>query len=117
MVNIFTDLYYLTFVQELNKSLSGWQPTVLPNSTCLHITLTYTHITHLCFLPWILQSVCVPPASVFFLGTGSAVPLRFRVILTHADSRASLVYASATLFPRVRLAGSRAWLLCFLEQF
>lgn len=34
MVNIFTDLYYLTFVQELNKSLSGWQPTILPNSTC-----------------------------------------------------------------------------------
>ncbi|XP_051486258.1 zinc finger MYM-type protein 3 isoform X1 [Apus apus] len=33
MVNIFTDLYYLTFVQELNKSLSGWQPTVLPNNT------------------------------------------------------------------------------------
>lgn len=32
MVNIFTDLYYLTFVQELNKSLSGWQPTILPNS-------------------------------------------------------------------------------------
>lgn len=34
MVNIFTDLYYLTFVQELNKMLSGWQPTVLPNSEC-----------------------------------------------------------------------------------
>lgn len=34
MVNIFTDLYYLTFVQELNKTLSGWQPTILPNSTC-----------------------------------------------------------------------------------
>ncbi|XP_074770952.1 zinc finger MYM-type protein 3 isoform X3 [Athene noctua] len=33
MVNIFTDLYYLTFVQELNKSLSGWQPTILPNNT------------------------------------------------------------------------------------
>ncbi|NXL57956.1 ZMYM3 protein, partial [Chordeiles acutipennis] len=33
MVNIFTDLYYLTFVQELNKTLSGWQPTVLPNNT------------------------------------------------------------------------------------
>ncbi|KAM3827751.1 zinc finger MYM-type protein 3 isoform 3-T4 [Vipera latastei] len=33
MVNIFTDLYYLTFVQELNKMLSGWQPTVLPNNT------------------------------------------------------------------------------------
>lgn len=32
MVNIFTDLYYLTFVQELNKSLSTWQPTLLPNS-------------------------------------------------------------------------------------
>lgn len=33
MVNIFTDLYYLTFVQELNKSLSTWQPTLLPNNT------------------------------------------------------------------------------------
>ncbi|XP_054852189.1 zinc finger MYM-type protein 3 isoform X3 [Eublepharis macularius] len=34
MVNIFTDLYYLTFVQELNKTLSGWQPTtILPNNT------------------------------------------------------------------------------------
>ncbi|KAG6924795.1 zinc finger MYM-type containing 3 [Chelydra serpentina] len=33
MVNIFTDLYYLTFMQELNKSLSGWQPTLLPNNT------------------------------------------------------------------------------------
>ncbi|NWR60942.1 ZMYM3 protein, partial [Bucorvus abyssinicus] len=33
MVNIFTDLYYLTFMQELNKSLSGWQPTILPNNT------------------------------------------------------------------------------------
>ncbi|XP_038272149.1 zinc finger MYM-type protein 3 isoform X2 [Dermochelys coriacea] len=33
MVNIFTDLYYLTFVQELNKSLNGWQPTLLPNNT------------------------------------------------------------------------------------
>ncbi|XP_070616162.1 zinc finger MYM-type protein 3 isoform X2 [Erythrolamprus reginae] len=33
MVNIFTDLYYLTFVQELNKLLNGWQPPVLPNST------------------------------------------------------------------------------------
>uniref|UniRef100_A0A5F8H1S3 Zinc finger MYM-type containing 3 n=1 Tax=Monodelphis domestica TaxID=13616 RepID=A0A5F8H1S3_MONDO len=33
MVNIFTDLYYLTFVQELNKSLSSWQPTILPNNT------------------------------------------------------------------------------------
>nr|XP_060612118.1 zinc finger MYM-type protein 3 isoform X3 [Anolis sagrei ordinatus] len=32
MVNIFTDLYYLTFVQELNKVLSGWQPTILPNN-------------------------------------------------------------------------------------
>ncbi|KAF7237398.1 Zinc finger MYM-type protein 3 [Varanus komodoensis] len=32
MVNIFTDLYYLTFVQELNKTLSGWQPTILPNN-------------------------------------------------------------------------------------
>ncbi|XP_008119971.1 zinc finger MYM-type protein 3 isoform X1 [Anolis carolinensis] len=32
MVNIFTDLYYLTFVQELNKILSGWQPTILPNN-------------------------------------------------------------------------------------
>ncbi|XP_066495978.1 zinc finger MYM-type protein 3 [Tiliqua scincoides] len=32
MVNIFTDLYYLTFVQELNKILNGWQPTVLPNN-------------------------------------------------------------------------------------
>ncbi|XP_034297603.1 zinc finger MYM-type protein 3 isoform X2 [Pantherophis guttatus] len=32
MVNIFTDLYYLTFVQELNKLLSGWQPSILPNS-------------------------------------------------------------------------------------
>ncbi|XP_043912779.1 zinc finger MYM-type protein 3 isoform X2 [Protopterus annectens] len=31
MVNIFTDLYYLTFVQELNKVLSGWQPSVLQN--------------------------------------------------------------------------------------
>uniref|UniRef100_H2ZZK5 Zinc finger MYM-type containing 3 n=1 Tax=Latimeria chalumnae TaxID=7897 RepID=H2ZZK5_LATCH len=31
MVNIFTDLYYLTFVQELNKALSGWQPALLPN--------------------------------------------------------------------------------------
>lgn len=35
MVNIFTDLYYLTFVQELNRTLSGWQPTVLPNSMWL----------------------------------------------------------------------------------
>lgn len=35
MVNIFTDIYYLTFVQELNKSLSSWQPTILPNSMCL----------------------------------------------------------------------------------
>ncbi|XP_031800420.1 zinc finger MYM-type protein 3 isoform X1 [Sarcophilus harrisii] len=33
MVNIFTDLYYLTFVQELNKALSSWQPTILPNNT------------------------------------------------------------------------------------
>nr|XP_028570891.1 zinc finger MYM-type protein 3 isoform X1 [Podarcis muralis]XP_028570892.1 zinc finger MYM-type protein 3 isoform X1 [Podarcis muralis]XP_028570893.1 zinc finger MYM-type protein 3 isoform X1 [Podarcis muralis]XP_028570894.1 zinc finger MYM-type protein 3 isoform X1 [Podarcis muralis] len=33
MVNIFTDLYYLTFVQELNRLLSGWQPTILPNNT------------------------------------------------------------------------------------
>nr|XP_034969231.1 zinc finger MYM-type protein 3 isoform X2 [Zootoca vivipara] len=32
MVNIFTDLYYLTFVQELNRLLSGWQPTILPNN-------------------------------------------------------------------------------------
>ncbi|XP_072451460.1 zinc finger MYM-type protein 3-like isoform X3 [Chiloscyllium punctatum] len=31
MVNIFTDLYYLTFVQELNKMLQGWQPSLLPN--------------------------------------------------------------------------------------
>ncbi|XP_007892255.1 zinc finger MYM-type protein 3 isoform X2 [Callorhinchus milii] len=31
MINIFTDLYYLTFVQELNKMLSGWQPSLLPN--------------------------------------------------------------------------------------
>lgn len=48
MVNIFTDLYYLTFVQELNKSLSGWQPTILPNSTCLQITLN--HHAHTLFL-------------------------------------------------------------------
>lgn len=41
MVNIFTDLYYLTFVQELNKSLSGWQPTILPNSMCLQSTLSH----------------------------------------------------------------------------
>nr|XP_033801044.1 zinc finger MYM-type protein 3 isoform X3 [Geotrypetes seraphini] len=32
MVNIFTDLCYLTFVQELNKILAGWQPTTLPNN-------------------------------------------------------------------------------------
>lgn len=47
MVNIFTDLYYLTFVQELNKSLSGWQPTILPNSTCLQSTFS-PHIYPLC---------------------------------------------------------------------
>jgi len=41
MVNIFTDLYYLTFVQELNKSLSGWQPTILPNSMCLWSTFSH----------------------------------------------------------------------------
>uniref|UniRef100_A0A6I8N8F7 Zinc finger MYM-type containing 3 n=1 Tax=Ornithorhynchus anatinus TaxID=9258 RepID=A0A6I8N8F7_ORNAN len=33
MVNIFTDLYYLTFIQELNKSLSSWQPSLLHNNT------------------------------------------------------------------------------------
>lgn len=44
MVNIFTDLYYLTFVQELNKSLSGWQPTILPNSMCFQST--FSHHTH-----------------------------------------------------------------------
>ncbi|XP_064206460.1 zinc finger MYM-type protein 3-like isoform X1 [Anguilla rostrata] len=31
MVNIFTDQYYLTFVQELNKILSRWQPRMSPN--------------------------------------------------------------------------------------
>ncbi|KAI1902744.1 hypothetical protein AGOR_G00019160 [Albula goreensis] len=31
MVNIFTDQYYLTFVQELNKILSRWQPRLSPN--------------------------------------------------------------------------------------
>lgn len=41
MVNIFTDLYYLTFVQELNKSLSGWQPTILPNSMCSQSTFMH----------------------------------------------------------------------------
>nr|XP_015206899.1 PREDICTED: zinc finger MYM-type protein 3-like isoform X1 [Lepisosteus oculatus] len=35
MVNIFTDLYYLTFIQELNKILSGWQPGISPNGTIL----------------------------------------------------------------------------------
>ncbi|KAG2463674.1 zinc finger MYM-type protein 3-like [Polypterus senegalus] len=35
MVNIFTDLYYLTFVQELNKILNGWQPGISPNGTIL----------------------------------------------------------------------------------
>lgn len=47
MVNIFTDLYYLTFVQELNKSLSGWQPTILPNSMCLQSTFSH-HIYPVC---------------------------------------------------------------------
>lgn len=41
MVNIFTDLYYLTFVQELNKSLSGWQPTILPNSMCFQSNFSH----------------------------------------------------------------------------
>ncbi|KAJ8348845.1 hypothetical protein SKAU_G00274340 [Synaphobranchus kaupii] len=31
MVNIFTDQYYLTFVQELSKILSRWQPRISPN--------------------------------------------------------------------------------------
>ncbi|XP_066570849.1 zinc finger MYM-type protein 3 isoform X2 [Amia ocellicauda] len=35
MVNIFTDLYYLTFVQELNKILSGWQPGISPSGGIL----------------------------------------------------------------------------------
>lgn len=42
MVNIFTDLYYLTFVQELNKSLSTWQPTLLPNSKRQGLSNPYT---------------------------------------------------------------------------
>lgn len=53
MVNIFTDLYYLTFVQELNKSLSGWQPTILPNSMCLQSTFSH-HIHPVC--AWSLAS-------------------------------------------------------------
>lgn len=66
MVNIFTDLYYLTFVQELNKSLSGWQPTVLPNSTCLHITLTYH--THNPFMLFALDPpVCLHSSSLSLL--------------------------------------------------
>lgn len=47
MVNIFTDLYYLTFVQELNKSLSGWQPTLLPNSTCPLLAATTVKLSGL----------------------------------------------------------------------
>ncbi|KAG7484204.1 hypothetical protein MATL_G00046790 [Megalops atlanticus] len=35
MVNIFTDQYYVTFVQELNKILSGWQPRVSPNGAAV----------------------------------------------------------------------------------
>ncbi|XP_033876651.3 zinc finger MYM-type protein 3-like isoform X1 [Acipenser ruthenus] len=35
MVNIFTDLCYLTFVQELNKMLKGWQPAISPTGTIL----------------------------------------------------------------------------------
>ncbi|XP_041075815.1 zinc finger MYM-type protein 3-like [Polyodon spathula] len=35
MVNIFTDLFYLTFVQELNKMLKGWQPAISPTGTIL----------------------------------------------------------------------------------
>ncbi|XP_053329690.1 zinc finger MYM-type protein 3 isoform X2 [Spea bombifrons] len=31
MVNIFTDLYYLTFVQELNKILTAWHRNLTPN--------------------------------------------------------------------------------------
>ncbi|XP_063288829.1 zinc finger MYM-type protein 3 isoform X5 [Pelobates fuscus] len=31
MVNIFTDLYYLTFVQELNKILTSWHRNLTPN--------------------------------------------------------------------------------------
>eukprot|EP00079_Xenopus_tropicalis_P038362 XP_017952133.1 PREDICTED: zinc finger MYM-type protein 3 isoform X2 [Xenopus tropicalis] len=31
MVNIFTDLYYLTFVQELNKILTAWHRSLAPN--------------------------------------------------------------------------------------
>ncbi|KAJ8401829.1 hypothetical protein AAFF_G00378000 [Aldrovandia affinis] len=35
MVNIFTDQYYLSFVQELNKILSRWQPGMSPNGSAL----------------------------------------------------------------------------------
>ncbi|MFT7811042.1 zinc finger MYM-type protein 3 isoform X1 [Arapaima gigas] len=35
MVNIFTDQYYTTFVQELNKILNKWQPEVSPEGVIL----------------------------------------------------------------------------------
>lgn len=35
MVNIFTDLYYLTFVQELNKILTAWHRNLTPNRLML----------------------------------------------------------------------------------
>lgn len=90
MVNIFTDLYYLTFVQELNKSLSGWQPTILPNSMCLQSTFSHHMYPVSASSLGSLQSTPSTP----FLGIGSTVSLCLGVILTHSDSRAGLVYAS-----------------------
>ncbi|CAJ0948975.1 unnamed protein product [Ranitomeya imitator] len=42
MVNIFTDLYYLTFVQELNKILTSWHHKLTPSKE--HMQLSFTNL-------------------------------------------------------------------------
>lgn len=117
MVNIFTDLYYLTFVQELNKSLSGWQPTILPNSMCLQCT--FCHCTYPVCASSLGSSslILLPQPQPSSLGIGSTVPLCLGVVLTHTNSGASLVYASAASAAQSQGSwGARAWLLCILGQ-
>ena len=93
MVNIFTDLYYLTFVQELNKSLSTWQPTLLPNSKA--------------------QGLCEPHALSSILQTHHPKSPRLVGLDTlHKGSKGRSMYLGTSRF---RAGGRRALVLEYEE--
>ncbi|KAG8448282.1 hypothetical protein GDO86_015395 [Hymenochirus boettgeri] len=111
MVNIFTDLYYLTFVQELNKILTAWHHSLTPS----RLLLSRVHEEHLwdckqlgVYSPFVLLNTLMFFNTKFFgLRTAEEhMQLSFNNVVRHSrkcpTSRGSMKIVSIRYCPPVR---------------